>query len=91
MRPPWHVAFVIATADVARHLALTLAVIAGGAIAVAMVLLLAVISAPLGVALLTWFLWRTSRGGAWGMKRSLARARRRARALGLRVLPGATR
>jgi nucleotide-binding universal stress UspA family protein len=85
------VAFAIATADVARHLALTFAVMASGAVAVAMVLLLAVISAPLGAALLTWLLWRASRDGARGVKRSLAKARRRARALGLRVLPGATR
>jgi hypothetical protein len=86
MRTPWHVAFLLATADVAKHLSLTLAMMIGGAIAVALALLLAVVAAPLGFALLTWLLWRASRDGARGVKRSMARARRRARALGLRVV-----
>jgi membrane protein implicated in regulation of membrane protease activity len=89
MRPPWHVALVVAAADVATHLAITLAVIAGGTFVVAAALVLAVVAAPLLVVLLAWLLWRASRDGARGVKRSLARARRRARALGLRVVQGA--
>lgn len=89
MRTPWHLAFAIATANVVKHVALTFAVMTGGAIAVAFVLLLAVVAAPIGAALLTWVLWRASQDGARGVKRSLARARRRARALGLRVVQGA--
>jgi hypothetical protein len=89
MRTPWHVAFVLATADVVKHLGLTLAVMTAGAIAVALVLLLAVVSAPLGLALFTWVLWRASRDGAREVRRSMARVRRRARALGLRVVRGA--
>ena len=88
MRTPWHVAFAVAAADIAKHLGLTLAVMAGGAIAVVIVLLVAVVAAPLGLALLTWLLWRASSGGAREVKRSMARARRRARALGLRVVRG---
>jgi hypothetical protein len=88
-RPPWHVALVVAAAEVARHLALTFAFVIGGAVAAALVLLLAVVAAPLGAALLTWILWRASRDGARGVRGTLARARRRARALGLRVVEGA--
>lgn len=87
-RTPWHVAAAVTGVDVARHVALTFAVMAGGAIAVALVLLLAVVSAPLGLALLTWLLWRSSQDGAREVRRSLARMRRRARALGLRVVRG---
>ena len=80
---------VTAAADVAKHVALTLAIIAGGAAVAAFALLLAVLAAPICAALLTWVLWRASRDGAYGVRRSLARARRRARALGLRVVQGA--
>ncbi len=86
LRTPWHVAFAIAAVDVAKHLALTAAIIAGGAAIATLVLVLVVVSAPLGLALLAWVLWRSSRDGARGVTRSLARARRRARALGLRVV-----
>ncbi len=88
MRTPWHVAFVLATAEVAKHVALTLAMMTGGAVAVALVLLLAVVSAPLGLALVSWFVWRSSRDGAHEVRRSMVLMRRRARALGLRVVRG---
>ncbi len=88
-RPPWHVAFAIAAGEVAKHLALTFAFVIGGGIVAGFAILLAVIAAPIGAALLTWILWRASRDGARGVRRTLARARRRARALGLRVVEGA--
>ncbi len=87
-RTPWLVASLIAAAEVAQHVALTFAVVAVGAIAVGFVLLLAVVGAPLGFVFVAWLVWRASRGGTRGVKRSLARARRRARALGLRVVQG---
>ena len=86
LHTPWHVAFAIAAAEVTKHVALTLAVIAGGAAAAALVLVLLVVSAPLGLALLAWVLWRASADAGSGAKRSFARTRRRARALGLRVV-----
>ena len=86
LRPPWHVAFLVAAAEVSKHVALTLAVLAGGAAIATLVLVLLVVSAPLGAALLAWVLWRASRDGASEAKRSLARARRRARSLGLHVV-----
>jgi hypothetical protein len=76
---------------VTKHLALTLAVVAGGTFVVAVALVVAAVSAPILVVLATWLLWRGSRDGARTVKRSLARARRRARALGLRVIEGASR
>ncbi len=88
MRTRWPVAAAVAAADVAKHLVLTLAVVAGGTFVVAAALVVGVVSAPLLVALAAWLLWRRSRGGARDVKRSLARARRRARALGLRVVQG---
>ncbi len=90
-RTPWPVAATVAAASVAKHLALTLAVIAGGTFVVAAALVVAVVSAPLLVAVVAWLLWRTSRGGSRNVKRTMARARRRARALGLRVVQGAAR
>jgi hypothetical protein len=89
LRTPWHEAFAVATLDVAKHLALTLAVTAAGSIAVSLLLLLAVVAAPLGLALATWVLWRSTRDGARGVRRLTLRARRRARALGLRMVRGA--
>jgi len=89
LRTPWHVAFLLATADAAKHLVLTLAVIAGGSVAVALLLLLSVVAAPLGLAVVTWVLWRSTRDGAREVRRLTLRARRRARALGLRVVRGA--
>lgn len=89
MRTPWHLAFILASVDVAKHLVLTLAVIVGGAIAVSFLLLLAVVASPLGLALVTWVLWRSTRDGAREVRRLAARARRRARALGLHVVRGA--
>ncbi len=86
LRPSWHIAFLVAAAEVAKHVTLTLAVLAGGAAIATLVLVLLVVSAPLGAALLAWVLWRASRDGASGAKRSLARARRRARSLGLHVV-----
>jgi hypothetical protein len=86
LRTPWHVAALLAAADVTKHLALTLAVVVGGSVVAVLVLLLAVVSAPLGLALLAWVLWRSTRDGAREVKRSLAAARRRARALGLYVV-----
>jgi hypothetical protein len=74
-RTPRPIAAALAAADLAKHLALTLAVVAGGTFVVAVALVL----------------WRASRGGGRSVKRSLARARRRARALGLRVVDGAAR
>jgi ABC-type nickel/cobalt efflux system permease component RcnA len=91
LRTPWPVAAAIAAADVAKHLALTLALVAGGTFVVAAALVVAVVSAPVLVALAAWLLWRASRDGTRGVKHSLARARRRARALGLRVVDGAAR
>ena len=88
-RTPWPVAALGAAAGVARHLALTLALVAGGTFVVAAALVVGVVSAPLLLVLATWLLWRASRGGARGVQRSIARARRRARALGLRVVQGA--
>lgn len=85
LRPPWHVAFVVAAAEISKHAALTLAVVAGGAALAALVLVLLVVSAPLGVALLAWALWRASRGSR-AARRSFARARRQARAIGLHVV-----
>lgn len=87
-RPPWYVALAIAAGEIAKHLALTFAVVTGGAIVAVFAILLAVVAAPLGAALLTWILWRASRDGARGLRRTLASARRRARALGLRVVEG---
>ena len=89
LRTPWPIAAATAAADVAKHLVLTLAVVAGGTFVVTAALVVAVVSAPVLVALAAWLLWRASRGGARGVKRSLARARRRARAPGLRVVEGA--
>jgi ABC-type protease/lipase transport system fused ATPase/permease subunit len=90
-RTPWPVAAAVAAAEVAKHLALTLAVVAGGTFVVAAALVVGVVAAPVLVALAAWLLWRASRDGARGVKRSLASARRRARALGLRVVEGAAR
>ncbi|HET8541109.1 MAG TPA: hypothetical protein VFL83_14640 [Anaeromyxobacter sp.] len=90
-RPPRHAAFVAASATAASHLAVTLAVVAGGTLVVVTALVLAVTAAPLLVPVLAWALWRASRDGGHGVKRSIARARRRARALGLRVVQGAAR
>jgi len=86
LRTPWHVAFALAAGEVAKHLALTLALLAGGAALATLLLVLLVVSAPLGVALLAWVLWRASRDGPAGVRRSLARARRRACALRLHVV-----
>ena len=85
-RTPWHVATAVAAGDITKHLVLTFAMMAGGAVAAVLVLLLAVVAAPLAVALLTWVLWRSSRDSADEVKRSIARARRRARALGLHIV-----
>ncbi len=87
-RTTWPVAAALAAADVATHLALTLALVAGGAIVVVVALVVAVVSAPLLVALAGWLLWRASRDGAREVKRSLGSARWRA---GLRVVQGAAR
>ena len=91
MRTPWPLAAAVAAADVSKHLALTLAVVAGGTFVVAAALVVAVVSAPVLVVLAAWLVWRASREGTQGVKRSLAHARRRARALGLRVVEGAAK
>jgi fatty acid desaturase len=88
-RVPWHVAFARAAIEVSSHLALTLAVVAAGAIAVGLVLLLVLVSAPLGGALVAWILWRSAQDGAHEARRLARSARARARKLGLRVVRGA--
>jgi hypothetical protein len=87
-RTPWYLAFAIATSEVASHLALTLAVLAAGVVAVAAILLLLAVATPLGGALVVWILWRSAHDGGRGARRLARRARRRARALGLRVARG---
>jgi hypothetical protein len=89
LQTPWHVAFVLAAFDVLKHLALTFAVMAGGAVLVVLALLLAVVAAPLALALAAWVLWRSSLDGSRAVKRAVARTRRRARRRGLRVVNGA--
>jgi hypothetical protein len=85
-RTPWHVAFLLAASEFARYSALTAAVVVGGTIAVLLVLVLAVVAAPLGAAIVTWLVWRSAQHGAGHVRRLTVRARRRARALGLRVV-----
>jgi hypothetical protein len=85
LRPRWRAAAVTAASDVAKHLLLTLTVIAAGAVAVALLLTLLVVATPIGGALLLWVLWRSSRGGRRTARRLRAHARRRARALGVRI------
>jgi hypothetical protein len=87
-RNRWYLAFAIATSEVASHLALTLAVVAAGVVAVAVVLLLLAIATPLGGALVLWILWRSAHDGGIEARRIARRARRRARILGLRVARG---
>jgi len=89
LRPPWHAHLAIATADVAKHLALTLAVVLGGTVAVALVLVLALAATPVAALLAVWILWRWARGGAREARRFTLRARRRASSLGLRIVRGA--
>lgn len=89
-RTPWHVAFLLAAGELAKYSGLTAAVVVGGTVAVLLVLLLAVVAAPLGAALVAWILWRAAQQSARDARRLTLRARRRARALGLRVVRGAT-
>ena len=85
-KTPWHVALLVAAAELAKYSGLTAAVVVGGAVVVLLVLTLAVVTAPIGAALLCWVLWRSARHGARRARHVTLRARRRARALGLRVV-----
>ncbi len=78
-----------AALDVSKHFALTLAIVAGGTVALALVLMLVLVGAPVAGALIAWILWRSARDGARATRRFGERARRRARSLGLRVVRGA--
>jgi hypothetical protein len=86
LRRPWYADLAVAASDVAKHLALTLAVVLGGTVVVALMLMTLLVTAPLGGALLGCILWRSARGGARQARRFTLRARRRARALGLRLV-----
>jgi hypothetical protein len=70
----------------AGELVLAAAMVAGGAIAVAFVLTLGVVAAPLAAPVVLWIVWRSGDGAAREARRLRARTRRRARALGLSLL-----
>lgn len=72
-------------------LLLAAAILAGGTVAVALTLLLLVVSAPLGAGVLAWLAWRSREALRAGPEGERARIRRRARALGLVVLAGSLR
>jgi hypothetical protein len=88
-RTPWHVAFLVAAAELVKYSALTAAVVIGGTVAVVLVLLLALLAAPLCAAIVAWIVWRSAEQGARAGRRLARRARRRMRVLGLRVVQGA--
>ena len=89
LRTPWHVAFLVAAAELAKYSLLTAAVVVGGTVAVLLLLTLALVAAPLGAAVVAWILWRSAEKGAREARRMARRARRRMRVLGLRVVQGA--
>jgi hypothetical protein len=70
----------------AGELVLAAAMVAGAAIAVAFVLTLGVVAAPLAAPVVLWIVWRSGDGAAREARRLRARTRRRARALGLSLL-----
>lgn len=76
------------TAKLATELALALALLAGGAVAVVMLSLLIVLAAPVAAGVLGWLAWRSGDATAREAARARARLRRRTRALGLVVLAG---
>lgn len=90
-RTPWHVAFLVAAVEFAKYSGLTAAVVIGGTLAVVLLLVLAVVAAPLGAALVCWILWRSAQHGARHASRLTASGRRRARSLGLHVVRDAAR
>lgn len=75
-------------AKLASDLVLTLALVAGGAVAALMLALLAVIAAPVAAGAFAWLAWRSGDAAGREAARVRARLRRRARALGLVVLAG---
>lgn len=88
LRPPWHLAALVAAGELAKYSALTALAVAAGAVAVLLLITVALVAAPLGAGLVCWILWRSAEHGARRARRAARRARRRMRALGLRVLPG---
>ena len=89
LRTPWHVAFLVAAAELVKYSALTAAVVIGGAVAVMLVLLLALLTAPLCAAMVAWVVWRSAEQGSRAGRRIARRVRRRMRVLRLRVVQGA--
>ena len=71
------------------QLAFAAALIVGGSVALAMVLTLVFVAAPLAAALVFWMIWRSGDAAARQTRRVRARVRRRTHALGLSVLAGA--
>ena len=69
-------------------LAVSLAILAGGAVMVAFLLMLLVLAAPLAALVVAWLLWRSGDTASREARAVRARLRRRARALGLVVLAG---
>ncbi len=88
-RPTRQSAAAIAAVDVTKHLGLTLAVLVAGTAALALLLTLALVAAPIGGVFIAWILWRSARGGARASRFGI-RARLRARSLGLRRVRGAS-
>lgn len=64
------------------------ALVAGAAVAVVLLFLLAVLAAPLAAGFVVWLVWRSGDLTSREARRVRARLRRRARALGLVVLAG---
>lgn len=76
------------SARLASELLLGTTIATGITVAGALLLLLALLTAPFAAVLLGWMLWRSGGGAAREARRVRARLRRRARTLGLVVLAG---
>ncbi len=75
-------------AGLAGQLLFAAAIIVGGAVAIALLLTFVLVAAPLAAVLVSWIVWRSGDVAARQARRMRSRLRRRARALGLVVLPG---
>jgi len=79
----------VRAATLLGHFVFAAALIVGGSVALAMVLTLVFVAAPLAAGLVLWMIWRSGDAAARQTRRVRARVQRRARSLGLSVLAGA--
>lgn len=83
-----HVPLARRAARLTAELAFAGALLAAGTVAVLLLSLLALVTAPVAALLVVWIAWRSGDAAAREARRVRARLRRRARALGLVVLAG---